>query len=279
MLKSLLSVSALTAALALPAWAQDAGTVVATVNGEDITLGQMLLMRDGMGDQAANLSDQALWDLLLDQLTRQTAVAQQGEKNITARDTAAMQLDRRAYFSSTALERVASAEPTDAEIKALYDQTFTADAPQTEYHAAHILLETEEAAKAVKAEADKGTDFAQLAKEKSTGPTGPNGGDLGWFTIDSMVKEFGDAVATMSPGDIVGPIKTQFGWHVIRLEDSRAKEAPALDDIRDQLVMQIRRQRVEAEIEQRVKDAEVTKAPDLSPALLQRTDLLEQPNG
>lgn len=276
MLKSLLSATAFGALLALPAMAQDAGTVVATVNGENITLGQMLLMKDGMGEQAANLPDQALWDMLLDQLTRQAAVAQQGEKHITARDTAAMQLDRRAYFSSTALEKVAAPEPTDAEVKALYDQTFTADAPQTEYHAAHILLETEEAAKAVRALADKGDDFAQLAREKSTGPTGPNGGDLGWFTTDSMVREFGDAVAAMKPGDISGPIQTQFGWHVIKLMDSRAKEAPRLEEIRDQLVMQIRRQRVEAEIEKRVRDTEVKKTPDLSPDLLQKTDLLEQ---
>lgn len=262
--------------LALPAMAQDADTVVAKVNGEDITLGQMLAMKSGLPPEATGLPDTALWDLLLDQMIRQTAVAQDGAKTMTARDKAALELDRRAYLSGAALERVAAAEPTEEDLKAVYDKLFGGPEPITEYHAKHILVATEDEARAVKGKLDEGADFAELAEANSTGPSGPNGGDLGWFTADRMVKPFADAVVVMEKGAVSDPVETEFGWHVIMLEDTRTMEAPDFAEIRDQLAMQWRRDQVDAAITAMVGAAKIEKTEGLDAKLLNDTAMLEQ---
>ncbi len=268
--------TAFAALLALPVMAQDAATVVAKVNGEDITLGQMLAMKSGLPAEATALPDTALWDLLLDQMIRQTAVAQEGAKAMTARDKAALEIDRRAYLSGAALERVAAGEPTEEDLKAVYDKMFGGAEPKTEYHAKHILVQTEDEAKAIKAKLDEGADFAKLAEANSTGPSGPNGGDLGWFTADRMVKPFADAVVAMDKGTVSDPVQTEFGWHVISLEDTRTMEAPDFASIRDQLAMQWRREQVDAAITDIVGAAQVEKTGGLDAKLLNDTALLEQ---
>ena len=257
-------------ALALPALAQDADTVVAKVNGSDITLGQMAAMKLGLPPDMAGMPAPELWDLMLDQMIRQAAMAEVGEATMTPRDKAALVIDRRAYLAGAALERLAEFEPTDAEIQAAYKKAFPADKPVTEYDADHILLETEEAAKAVIDELGKGGDFAKLAEERSVDTaSGLNGGDLGWFAQDRMVKEFGDAVAGMKKGETSAvPVKSQFGWHVIKLNDTRVQQPPALADIRDALVQQIRREKVEAEIEKVTAEAKVERTEGLDPAIL-----------
>ncbi len=257
-------------ALALPALAQDADTVVAKVNGSDITLGQMAAMKLGLPPDMAGMPAPELWDLMLDQMIRQAAMAEVGEATMTPRDKAALVIDRRAYLAGAALERLAEFEPTDAEIQAAYKKAFPADKPVTEYDADHILLETEEAAKAVIDELAKGADFAKLAEERSVDTaSGLNGGDLGWFAQDRMVKEFGDAVAGMKKGETSAvPVKSQFGWHVIKLNDTRVQQPPALADIRDALVQQIRREKVEAEIEKVTAEAKVERTEGLDPAIL-----------
>jgi peptidyl-prolyl cis-trans isomerase C len=119
---------------------------------------------------------------------------------------------------------------SDADIKARYEQEIAAVPPEEEISARHILLETEEAAKAVIAELDAGKDFAELAKEKSTGPSAAQGGDLGFFTKGRMVPEFeAAAFDALTPGEYgKEPVKTQFGWHVIKVEERRETSAAGL---------------------------------------------------
>lgn len=266
--------------LAAPAFAQQGPeTVVATVNGEAVTLGQMQAMVEGMGDQAAALPNAALWELLLDQLTRQTAMAQSGEAGKTPLDAARVELARRAILASSALERVAEPEPTEAEIQAAYDKAFGSAEPVTEYSAAHILVETEDAAKAVEADLAAGKDFGEVAEQRSTDSSGPNKGDLGWFTLDMMVQPFADAVAKLEKGQVSEPVQSQFGWHVIKLNDTRIKEAPKLEEVRDALSQQVRRDRVEAEVRRVVEAAKIEKVEGLSPDLLGRPEAPLAPQG
>jgi peptidyl-prolyl cis-trans isomerase C len=125
--------------------------------------------------------------------------------------------------------------PTETELRAEYSAQVAGYQPQ-QYKARHILLETEDEAKAVITQLDEGGDFAELAKEKSTGPSGPNGGDLGWFPPDSMGKPFSDAVVALEDGSYTSePVQTQFGWHVILREDSRETEAPSFEEVQDRL--------------------------------------------
>ena len=255
-----------------------AQTVVATVNGEAITLGQMIAMKQGMHQgSTGNLPDTALWDLMLDQIIQQAAVAQVAAQSLTERDKAMLELDRRTYLANAALERVAAAEPTEEELRAAYDAAFgDATAPKTEYNAAHILVATEEEAKAIADELAKGADFGKLAEERSTDNSGANKGDLGWFTADMMVKPFADAVTGLEKGKVSAPVQSQFGWHVIKLNDSRTQAAPEFDAIRDQLAMQVRRQKVDAEIQKQVAAAKIEKTNGLDAALLNKTDLLDK---
>lgn len=265
-------IAAAAVCLVLPAGAApaaDDATVVAKVNGQPITLGEMRTLKDGLGPEAASLPDATLWDMILDQLTRQAAVAATGEAALTPRDQAALALQRRAYIASVALEKVAAPEPTEEELRAAYDRQFGGKGEATEYNAQHILVETEEAARAVEAELKAGKDFGQVAQERSTGPSGPNQGDLGWFTLDMMVPAFSEAVAALQKGGVSAPVQTQFGWHVIRLNDTRPKTAPEFEEIKAQLAQEVRRARVEAEVKTILDGATIEKTPDLSPDLLQ----------
>lgn len=253
-----------------------ADSVVAVVNGEAITLGQMIAMKEGLQGGAGDLPDVALWDLMLDQMIRQTAVAQVTAQSLTPRDRAMLELDRRGYLSAATLERVAKPEPTEDELRAVYDAAFGSDdSPKTEYSAAHILVATEDEAKAVAEELAGGADFATLAAEKSTDNSAANGGDLGWFTAEMMVEPFAKAVEALEPGQISAPVQSQFGWHVIRLNETREQTPPEFEQIREQLATQVRRNRVDAEIERLVSAASIEKTEGLAPELLNRTELLD----
>lgn len=289
-LPALLAAVALTAVPALaqtpaatpPATAEATGapradTVVATVNGEAITLGQMIAMKENLNQGAvADLPDAALWDLMLDQMIRQAAVAQVAAQSPSPRDKATLENERRGYQYAATLERVAAPEPTEEELRAAYDAAFgTQTEPKTEYNAAHILVATEEEARAIADELAKGADFAKLAEERSTDNSSANKGDLGWFTADMMVKPFADAVVALDKGQVSAPVQSQFGWHVIKLNDERTQTPPKFEEIREQLANEVRRQKVEAEVQSRVDAATIDKTPGLDPSLLSRSDLLD----
>ncbi len=267
------TVSALALAAALigaPAVAQDADTVVATVDGTEITLGQMAAMKLSMPPDMAQVPAAEMWTLLLDEMVRQAAIANLGEKELSALDRSFLANQRRDYLVRAVMERVADFDPSDEEIQAAYAKAFPADKPIQEYDADHILVETEEAAKAVIDELAKGGDFAKLAAERSVDQgSAQNGGDLGWFTADRMVPEFSEAVVAMEPGSTsAAPVKSQFGFHIIKLNEKRNMTPPELTEIRDALIQQIRRDKVAAEIERISGEAKVERVEGIDPAVL-----------
>ena len=152
---------------------------------------------------------------------------------------------------------------TDEAIAAAYDAEYSDAEPTQEWNASHILVATEAEAEALLEELDGGADFAELARTKSTGPSGPNGGALDWFGPGMMVKPFEDAVTGMEVGDVAGPIQTQFGWHVVKLNDARMKGAPALDDVRAEIISKLENDAVEQALETLLGAAEIERA-DLS---------------
>lgn len=276
MTRSILLAAALIGApmAAAPALAQDADQVVATVDGQEITLGQMIVMKQSIQDPAmAEMPDQALWDLMLDQLIRQTAVAASATEDAGVR--AQLELQRRNTLASAAVSQIAATDPTDAELQASYDRLFQDAGSVTEYNAAHILVDSQEKAAELKAEVEGGADFGDVAEANSTGPSGPNRGDLGWFAADQMVPPFAEAVAAMEPGQISDPVETEFGWHVIKLNETRLREAPPLAEVRDQISQMVLREKVEAEIARLVEEADVQKTEGLDPARLNDAALLE----
>lgn len=253
---------------------QTAATVVATVNGQDITLGQMIVMKQSMQDPSvASLPAQDLWDMLLDQLVRQAVMAGEGTENAGVR--AQLELQRRNTLATAAITTLAEAAPTDAEVQAAYDRLFADAEPVEEYSAAHILVATEDEAKEVKQRLDDGADFGEVAAEKSTDNSSQNKGDLGWFSADMMVEPFAKAVQALEKGQISDPVQSDFGWHVIQLNDTRMREVPKLDEVRTEVQQMVRREKLEAEVERLVGEAKVEKTEGVPAEAMNNDALLE----
>jgi peptidyl-prolyl cis-trans isomerase C len=151
-------------------------------------------------------------------------------------------------------------EPTEAELKAEYDARI-AEAPKEEYHARHILVDEEAKAKELIAQLDKGGNFEQLAKDNSKDGSATEGGDLGWFNANQMVKPFSDAVQQLEPGKYTAaPVKSEFGWHVIKLEEKRASAPPPFESVKAQLGPLVNQKKFEAHLDELVKTAKVEKS-------------------
>ena len=255
---------------------ETAETVVATVNGTDITLGHMVALRENLPEQYQTLTDDVLFKGILDQLIQQTALAQSHESALTKRDEIMLQNDRRAYISGVALQGVVQGAVTDDALKAAYDAKYAAMVPQTEYRASHILVATEDEAKALKTQLDGGADFAELAKANSSDGSAASGGDLGWFGMGMMVKPFEDAVVAMKTGDVSAPVQTQFGFHLIKLVETRDAAAPTLDEVRPDLAAEIERKAIEDAVAAITAKATVTRAEGIDPAALRLQTLFDK---
>ncbi|WP_298916030.1 peptidylprolyl isomerase [uncultured Roseobacter sp.] len=276
-----LASAALVIGIAAPVWAQDdvptADTVIATVNGVEIKLGHMIAARASLPQQYQELDDKVLYDGILEQLVQQSALAQNFEGDLPARVTMSLDNERRSLTAAEVVEEVLADAVTDDALQALYDRQYGDIDPEEEYNASHILVETEEEAIAVKETIDGGADFAATAREKSTGPSGPGGGELGWFGPGMMVPTFEAATIALGVGEVSVPVQTQFGWHIIKLNDTRKAAIPTLDDVRGDLSNEIRQQVAQEAITSAASNADVKVFADqvIDPAILKQTDLLE----
>lgn len=271
---------ALALGLALPASAENhasADMVVATVNGTEITLGHMIVMKQRLPAQYQQLPPNVLFDGILDQLVQQSLLGDQVEE-LSSGSKIVLENEERALRAAEQIADISQSAVTNEALQAAYDEAFGSADAETEFNASHILVETAEEATAIIEELNGGADFATLAQERSTGPSGPNGGQLGWFGMGAMVPEFETAVVAMEPGTVSQePVQTQFGFHVIRLNETREKSAPELAEVRGQLSEQLQRQALEARIEELMSDADVTRSTveEVDPALLDDLSLLE----
>ena len=253
-----------------------ADTVVATVDGTEITLGHMLVLRQRLPQQYQQLPPNVLFDGILDQLVQQTLLGAKVDE-LTATSQFILQNEERALRAAESLREVTADAMTEEALQEAYDRTYGSVEPETEYNASHILVETEEEATALVADLEGGADFAELAKEKSTGPSGPRGGELGWFGKGAMVAPFEEAVVAMEVGAISAPVQTQFGWHVIKLNETRLKDAPSFEEVRGQLQEEVQTEAVQARIDELTAEADISRSSteDVDPALLNDFSLLE----
>lgn len=274
---TLLRATGLAVSVAMPVAAQDADTVMATVNGTEITLGHMISLQERLPEQYKQLEDSVLITGILDQLIQQTALSQEMEKDNTKAIEIGLENEMRAFLAGELLAKAGTAEISEEEIQAIYSSQYTDGEPDQEFKAAHILVETEEEALAIIQMLNDGGDFTELAKEKSTGPSGPGGGDLGWFGKGQMVPAFEVAVMGMADGEVSDPVKTQFGWHIVKRNESRAKAAPGLEDVRADIENKLRSEAIEAAIEQATASAEVVRTDvTLEPSIIRNVDLLSK---
>lgn len=273
---------AFAAALALPASAQetvaaDPSVVVATVGDTEITVGHMIVAWASLPQQYQELPDEVLFQGILDQLVQQSALEQQFTGDLPKRVEIQIENERRSLTAGEAINSIMEMPLDEAEVQAAYDEEYGSVDQTPEYNASHILVETEEAALEVVAALEDGAEFAAVAREKSTGPSGPNGGQLGWFGTGAMVPEFEQAVVAMEPEAISAPVKTQFGWHIIRLNETRIPDAPALEEVREEIELQIRQVRAQTEIEEVTAAADVDRsgAEGISPSVIKQVNVLE----
>lgn len=261
---------------AAPLAAQNADTVVATVGDTEITLGHMIVAKRSLPQQYQQLPDQQLFAGLLEQLVQQNALAQ-AVGDPTRATELTIENQRTGLLAGEALGRVGQEAVTDEAIRAAYEARFADAEPSREYNAAHILVETADEAQNLIDQLDEGADFAELAREHSTGPSGPNGGALGWFDAAQMVAPFRDAVTEMEAGEVAGPVETQFGWHVVKLNETRMSEAPPLEEVRGQLADELRQQAQQAHIDKVMAETEVSRTDvEIDPALLSDMSLVAE---
>ena len=222
----------------------DASTVVATVNGTEITLGHIILVHEGLPAQYKTLPDDQMFQSIVEQLIQQTLLSQISENTDSLRIRLTIDNDRRMMRASQAVDLISSKAIVEEDIVAAYHAKFANAQLGKEFNASHILVATEESAVNLIEKVKAGADFAELAIEYSTGPSGSNGGQLGWFQKGVMVPPFEEAVIALEKGAISGPVKTDFGWHVIKLNDLRDLAAPPLEQVRDTLFAELQQKAV-----------------------------------
>jgi peptidyl-prolyl cis-trans isomerase C len=217
--------------------AQD-NPVVARVNGIDIRANDLAFAEEEIGNNAAQMPPDKKRDYLIMYLADVILLAQAAEqKKIPDQEDVKRRLafDHNRVLMEALLRETGRAALTDEALHKVYEEAIKQQPPEQEVHARHILVATEDEAKAIEAELKKGADFAKLAKEKSKDPGATDGGDLGYFTKDQMVPEFAEAAFKLEKGKISDPVKTQFGWHIILVEDKRMKPVPTFDQVKGQL--------------------------------------------
>jgi peptidyl-prolyl cis-trans isomerase C len=245
-----------------------AGPVVATVNGTALTqpvLDAYAAQRRAAAPGAEGADDKAILDELINlELMRQEGIS----KGLDSRPAVAALLDQqqRAVLARAAIQDFTATNPvSDDMVRQLYDSQL--GVPGTEYKASHILVKSKDEAVAIIAELDGGADFAELAKAKSTGPSGPNGGQLGWFAPAQMVKPFSEAAAQLDKGSYSKePVETQFGWHVILLEDSRESTPPAFDEVKERLKLAMANQLLQKHLQDVRAAADIVVSAGEAPA-------------
>ena len=251
--------------------------VVATVNGQPIRLSELEVAQQSLPQQYRNMPLQAVFPALLDRIIDSKLVVQEGKKNKVTDDPAFKK--RMAFVEDQVLQdfwiqREIARQVTAEKLQKRYEERLKQMPAEEEVHARHILVSTEDEAKALIAELKKGAAFDKLAKEKSTDKaSGAEGGDLGWFKKSDMVKEFADAAFDLKKGELSeAPVKTQFGYHVIKVEDRRKAPPPAFEEMADQLKEEMAREAVTAQLDQLRSGAKVEKfamdgsKPDPAPA-------------
>jgi len=238
------------------------GERVATVNGKALPKSEFDLYVTNMSRQSGrDVTEEQKADLL-DQYIKMQLAAEEAEKAGVEKEQKVrdqLALARVQVLVDAGLQKYLEAHPVqESELRPEYDAQVAA-LPR-EYHARHILVDDQAAAVAITKELKGGADFAKLAAKRSKDSSSKSGGDLGWFTLDTMVKPFADAVKSMQPGQLTEqPVQSQYGWHVIKLEESRATNAPPFDEVKDRVKMFVQRKKLNAHLDELYKAAKVEK--------------------
>jgi|SRR5271166_5894034 len=227
--------------------------VVARVDGTELRLSEVEAAQQNLPPQAQKLPLEQIYPMLLDRLVDGMLITEAGRKEHLDQD-AELQDRLKRYedrlIQEAYINRALKQAETEDWLRTRYQTLLKEKPPHEEVHASHVLVATEAEAKSVIAELDKGADFAALAKKYSTDPAAESGGDLGYFGHDDMVKEFADAAFALPTGQYSKtPVKTEFGWHVIKVEDRRTGKPPSFEEAREQLSRDLAHEIIDAKLQ------------------------------
>ena len=229
-------------------------TVVARVDGTELHLSDVEAAQQSLPPQAQKMPLAQIYPMLLDRLVDGMLITEAGRKAHLDQDPEVQQRLKRyedRLIQEAYLNKAIKAAETEDQLKARYQSFAKEKAGREEVHARHVLVKTEAEAKSVIGELDKGADFAELAKKYSTDPGGSSGGDLGYFGHDDMVKEFADAAFALPAGQYTKtPVKSQFGWHVILVEDHRVSTPPSFDEARQEVTQLVAHDAVDTKLKE-----------------------------
>tara|TARA_B110000240_G_scaffold755_1_gene828 strand:- start:529 stop:1383 length:855 start_codon:yes stop_codon:yes gene_type:complete len=249
-------------------------TVLVSVNGEDITVGNIISFQSRLSDQYQSMEDSVLFDGILKQLIQQTILSQ--KVNIHSdRIKYALENQTRAFLSTELVGKLSEIEVIESEIESLYVKFSTDIERKKEYNASHILVETETEAKELLLRLKNGADFSELAKTYSTGPSGAQGGNLGWFGQGAMVPTFENAVIKLKIDELSVPVQTQFGWHLIKLNDVRKTPVPTIEEVRKELITEIKKKKIDFEMSKIIDSADVIYSDlEIDPKIIREVSML-----
>lgn len=271
-LAGLIAISALLLTVSNPASAQN-NPVVAKVDGVEIKQSDLDAAEAEIGQQAAVMPAEAKKTYLINYVADLILLPKAAEKKKlgdTEEFKKKLALARNRLLIEALLTQEGKAAVNEAAMRKVYEEAIKQTGEEQEVHARHILVETEDEAKKILADLKKGGDFAAIAKEKSKDPgAAAQGGDLGYFTKDQMVPDFAEVAFKTEKGQLSDPVKTQFGWHIIKVEDKRTKPAPSFEQVKPQIEAYIQ-QKAQAEMVQKLRSEAkieiIGKKPDEKPA-------------
>lgn len=242
--------------------------LVAVVNGTEVRISDVMEM---IGRLPQNVQMQAYSNMpAMIERTIDLELILKASEQAGLREDAVVQEQieaiSRDVLRQTYLERLAETAVTEAELREAYD-TYVQENPPEQVRARHILVESESEAQEIIGQLDGGADFAELAREKSTGPTGENGGDLGYFERGQMVAPFAEAAFGLEPGSYTEtPVQTQFGWHVILVEDKRTGEPPSFEELQPQLRQELEQEAIQTHLTELRNSADIEVVEPEAPA-------------
>lgn len=276
--RRLITIATTALVLSAPVYAEEEPskeTVIATINGTDITLGHVISLASRLPEQYLDIENKDLYAGIVEQLIQQQLLG-----SLITEETTVIKLatdnERRALLATEAIDRISVEALTQEAIDEQYNTAYKNEEPIPEYHASHILVETEAEAQRIAEMLAGGADFAETAKQMSTGPSGPSGGDLGWTGLGQLVPEFEATMIALEAGQVSVPVKTDFGWHVIKLNEKRNQPEPELATVLEEIKQALTSAAIDERISQLKESVNIVRnEQEIDPSFIKKFEILQ----
>ena len=253
-----------------------ADTPFIEVNGKIIKFGSAIIAFSKIRQTNREFDQKTIFSQIVQQLVNEELLSQKIDKE-NKLTLLALEHEKRSAKAAQMVSKILKNFPNDKLLNSAYQNLTEQFKNALEYNASHILVKEEDQAKSILVDLKGGKTFEEMAKEYSIGPTGKDGGKLNWFDLNSMVPEFSTALMVLSEGDISQPVKTKFGWHLIKLNQTREKQIPELKDVKPQLVQNLRQKKINDYLNSLTENSEIEfLGKDINPNEIANIQLLEK---